>query len=406
MRKAIYSGTICASFFLLIGGWHLGFSGSKQYLDVAYIEFATVETGEFSQKVNGYGVLQSQNQRLISASATAIVDEILVKPGAQVSVDTVILTLKNPQLEIAMQEALDGLHNARSNKRKINLEQQRELLQQESELAQLQSQAEMATLKLEAQSPLVESGIISGMEAKQSFLEAKQLNERVSLEKRRLSTLKQVHQEQLLIQDDAILQAQSKFKVAKKQLEQLIVKAGLDGVLQKLGVTLGQSVTLGSELATVGSLTSLIAEIKVPQLQVNLVSVGSDAEVDTRHGLFTGKIVRIDPVVADGAVSVDIQMPEQLSADIRPMQMVDATIFGSSRSNVSSVIQPSGVTPDSQHQVFKFISDKQAVRVTVQFGQVSNNTIEVKSGLKPGDRIIINQGDINKETQVVELVES
>lgn len=402
--KIVYGIISVASLLLIISGWSMGFSGSKQYLNSQDVKLATVETGEFSQKVNGYGSLQSQNQRLITASTQAIVDEIKLKPGAVVEADTIILTLKNPNLENQMKQAMAELHNTKTNKRKMELEQQRELLQQESQLSQLKADTEMANLQLEAQASLVTSGIVSGMDAKRSKLKAKQLNERLALETRRLVKLEEVHKEHLLIQDDAIEQAKTKFDAAKYQLEQMVVRAGLSGVLQRMPLSLGQSVDMGDELALVGSLDSLIAEIKVPQLQASLVQVGSEAEIDTRHGLVTGQVLRIDPVVADGAVKVDIQLPDQLSEAIRPMQMVDAVIFGKSRNNVSSVLKPTGVSQGSQFNVFKLMNEHIATRISVQFGQTSNNNIEVISGLKPGDKIIVSSPEIGADVEQIQLV--
>lgn len=404
LNKVIYGGIVITSFSLLLGGWSMGFSGSKQYINIKDIKLATVETGEFSQKVNGYGSLQSQNQRLISASTQAIVDEIKLKPGAVVQKDSVLMTLKNPALENEMQQALANLHNSKTAKRKIRLEQQREVLQQESKLSQLKADAEMANLQVEAQATLVKSGTISSMHAKKSKLTAKQMNERLRLEQRRLMKLQEVHNEYLLIQDDAIAQSKIQFDAAKYQLEQLVVKAGLNGVLQRMPITLGQSVSMGDELALVGSLDALIAEIKVPQLQASLVQVGSEAEIDTRHGLVTGQVLRIDPVVADGAVKVVIQLPEKLSADIRPMQIVDAIIFGENRSNISSVQKPMGVAQGSQYQVFKLINEHIATRIQVQFGQISNHHIEVISGLTPGDKIIVSSLDIEPNVEQIQLV--
>jgi HlyD family secretion protein len=403
-NRLIYGGIILTSFVLLFSGWNMGFSGSKEYIDMNDIKIAMVETGEFSKKINGYGSLQSKNQRLITSSTQAIVDEIKLKPGAIVQKDTILLILKNPVLENKMQQALANLHNSKTTKRKIVLEQQREILLQESQLSQLKADTQMANLQVEAQSSLVESGVVSGMDAKRSELKAKQLKEQLSLEKKRLMKLEEVHKEYLRIQDDIIAQMEIQFNAAKSQLEQLVVKAGLKGILQTMSVTLGQSVTMGDKLALVGSTNELIAEIKVPQLQASLVRVGNDVEVDTRHGLVTGQVLRIDPVVVDGAVKVDVQLPKKLSAAIRPMQMVDATIFGKKRSNITSVQKPIGVTQDSQYQIFKLINEHLATRTEVKFGQISNNRIEVISGLNPGDNILIALPAVSADVNQIQLV--
>ncbi|WP_306520632.1 efflux RND transporter periplasmic adaptor subunit [Rheinheimera sp.] len=397
----VYSTVGGLSVLLLVSGWSIGFAGGLHYVSEASVSVATVQSGDFVQRVTGYGSLQSRNQRLLTASNVATVDEIKLRPGAVVEPDTILLTLKNPALEVAAQQALANLHNKRSNSRRLVLEQQREILEQSSHLAELKSDSELAALQVEAEAPLAAAGIISGMEAKRSRAKAIQLAERYQLEKQKLATLEQVHQQHLLIQQEDIQQAETELNNATSQLQQLVVRAGMKGVLQRLPVNLGQSVNVGDELALVGSLSPLVAEVKVPQMQVRLLQSGASAEVDTRHGIVTGQVVRIDPVVTDGAVQVDILLPEQLSSDIRPMQMVDARIHGQSRGQVSFVDRPAGVAEDALVELFKLDANQIASRVPVQFGKASGQQIEIVSGLVPGDRIVVS--DLQFDSSVSQL---
>lgn len=403
LSTLIYSAIGLLSALLLISGWAIGYAGGLHYINAASVSVATVQSGDFTQRVTGYGSLQSQNQRLLTASSMATVDEIKLRPGAVVEADSIILTLKNPGLEVAAQQALANLHNKRSNSRRLALEQQREILEQTSQLAELRSDAELAALQVEAEAPLAAAGIISGMDARRSRGKADQLAERYQLEQQKLTTLEKVHQQYLLIQQEDVQQAEAELQNATYQLQQLVVRAGLKGVIQRLSVNLGQSVNIGDELALVGSLSPLIAEVKVPQMQVRLLQVGASADVDTRHGIITGQVVRIDPVVADGAVQVDILLPEQLSADIRPMQMVDARIHGQSRGLVNFVDRPAGVAEDSRVELFKLDANQLGSLIPVQFGKASGQQIEIVSGLAPGDRIIINDLQLDSSVKLLKL---
>lgn len=405
LSTLVYSAIGLLSALLLISGWAIGYAAGLHYINAASVSVATVQSGDFTQRITGYGSLQSQNQRLLTASSMATVDEIKLRPGAVVEPDSIILTLKNPALEIAAQQALANLHNKRSNSRRLALEQQREILEQNSRLAELRSDSELATLQVEAEAPLAAAGIISGMDARRSLARANQLAERYQLEQQKLATLQQVHQQYLLIQQEDVQQAEAELNNATYQLQQLVVKAGLQGVLQRLPVSLGQSVNIGDELALVGSLSPLVAEVKVPQMQVRMLQVGAIAEVDTRHGIVTGQVVRIDPVVADGAVQVDILLPEQLSSDIRPMQMVDARIHGQNRGQINFVDRPAGVAEDSRVELFKLDANQIANRVPVQFGKASGQQIEIVSGLAPGDRIIINDLQLDSSIKLLKLTQ-
>lgn len=401
----IYSAITAVSLALLACGWSVGFAGGVHYLQADTVNIAVVQSGEFTQKVKGYGLLQSQNQRLITANSAAVVDEIKLRPGAVVSSDTVLLTLKNPTLETALQQANAMLHNSKTNKRKLALEQQRDILEQESRLAELKAETELALLQVDAQTSLAVSGVISGMELRKNELNAKQLKERYGLEQQKLQKLLQVHTEQLQLQDEAILQMEAELNAANYQLEQLEVRAGIAGVLQRLPVSLGQSINMGDELALVGSLTPLIAEVKVPQMQVSLLQHGAVADIDTRHGIVSGQVIRIDPVVADGAVQVDILLSGNLNTSIRPMQMVDASISGQSRGQTNFVDKPDRVSADTEFEVFKLDQTLQASKVKVQFGKVSGKRIEVISGLQPGDQIVLTDLAVDATVQRLQLLQ-
>jgi HlyD family secretion protein len=405
--KLIYQSLLGISLIMLISGWRLGYSDDAEVIARDSVTITKVETGDFSIKVEGYGSLQSVNKRLLTATSNAIVDKIKLKAGAVVNANTVILTLKNPDLASKLRLALAKLQNAKTTKRQINLEQQREMLNSESSLSELESETEIAMLQVEAERSLAKSGIVSGITAKKNELKAKQLRKRVALEKTKLSKLALMQTEALAIQDDLIAQAQAEFDVTKQMVEQLSVKAGIDGVIQRLSLNLGQSVSVGTELALIGSLSPLVAEIKVPQMQAHMVMTGMKAEINTVSGKILAQVVRVDPVVADGAVQVDIEFVASTNDGIKPMQLVDATIFAALQKNVNYLKTPTGINANSTAKLFKVTTDSQgiatAVQVDVEFGKASGQVIQVLSGLKAGDKIISSKLDLNKETTRIKL---
>ena len=401
--KVVYQLLVGISFLMLFSGWRLGFSDDAEVIARDIITTAKVESGDFSIKIEGYGSLQSLNKRLITATSSAVVDEIKLKAGAVVDVDTVILTLINPKLEGELRQALAKLQNTKTQKRQTVLKQQRELLNNESYLSDLESQVEIAMLQVEAERTLAHSGIISGISAKKNVLKAKQLKNRVTLEKNKLAKLTAMQKESLIIQDDFIAQAQEEFNITKQMVEQLSVKAGMKGVIKLLSLNLGQSVVAGSELALIGSLSPLIAEIKVPQLQAHMVNRGMEAEISTVNGQIRGEVVRVDPVVNNGAVQVDIEINSTLNNGVKPMQLVDATIFAQVQQGVDFIKTPIGAKANSTAFLFKLSEDNKANRIEVKFGKVSGQFIQVLSGLKPGDEIISSKLTLSDEIKQIKF---
>ena len=399
----VYQALTAVSLLLLVSGWSIGYSDSSEVISRSSISTAKVESGNFSVKIEGYGSLQSVNKRLLSATSNAIVDDIRLKAGAEVDTDTVILTLKNPELESQLRQDLAKLQNSKTQKRRLILQQQREMLNNESTLSQLEAEAEIAVLQVEAERTLAKSGVVSGISARKNELKARQLSKRVKLEKSKLAKLTAMQNEALAIQDDLIAQAQEEYNVTKAMVEQLSVRAGMKGVIQRLPLALGQSVTAGSELALIGSLSPLMAEVKVPQMQAHMVLNGLQAEISTVNGQIPGQVKRVDPVVSDGAVQVDIELAAGHYDAIKPMQLVDATILAEQQKNVYYLKTPPGVIENSSARLFKLSQDNKAARVEVKFGKISGQLIQVLSGLKAGDEIITSNLDIPAEITQIEL---
>jgi len=400
--KIIYQSLIGISVLMLISGWSLGYQDSAEVIALESVTITKVESGNFAIKVEGYGSLQSMNKRLLTATSNAVVDEIKLKAGAVVTADTVILVLKNPDLTAKLRQSLAKLQNVKTQKRQIILEQQREMLNNESNLSELESESEISMLQVEAERTLAKRGVVSGITAKKNELKAKQLQKRVVLEKSKITKLADMQKEALAIQDDFITQAQEEFDVTKQMLEQLWVKAGINGVIQRLSLNLGQSVTAGTELALIGSLSPLVAEIKVPQLQAYMVTMGMKAKINTVNGQLLGQVVRVDPVVIDGAVQIDIELSEN-NDSIKPMQLVDATIFAQVQENVNYLKTPMGVNENTTVKLFKFTEGNRAMQVEVKFGKASGQVIQVLSGLKAGDMVITSKLDLPKEIKKIKL---
>lgn len=403
--KWVYVGIFILSCLLLLSGWRMGFADARQYLPASLKKAAEVQQGQLAQQVTGYGKLHSLNKRILTASSDALVDQILVNPGDLIKPGSLIMLLKNPGLEETVAESLALLQNKKLSKRKALLEQQQEILTFESRLLEISSNAEIAKLQVEAQRPLMEQGIVSVLDFKRASLEASQLVKRENLEQTKLTKLLQVHKEHLQIFDEEISQTKARFDRAKSRLAALQVTSEIPGIVQSMDVKLGERVAVGDKLALVGSLSPLIAKIKVPQLQANTIHSGAKAEIDTRQGMIEGLVNRIDPIVKEGAVEVEIQLVGEQIETVRPLQLVEAVIWGESRGERMYVRQPENVMESGSAKVFKLTENNVARRVEVTFGMSSGGLIEVVSGLKAGDQIILSALQVNEDTHTVQFVQ-
>jgi HlyD family secretion protein len=197
-------------------------------------------------------------------------------------------------------------------------------------------------------------------------------------------------QAQLAAQQAKVEQLQALLELKRVQVNSLHVRAGIEGVLQYIAVEVGQQLAPGTNLARVANPKRLKAEIKIPETQAKDIQIGQKATVDTRNGIIAGHVMRIDPAVLNGTVTVDVALDEALPNGARPDLSVDGTIVLELLDDVLHVGRPAFGQEKNVVGIFKVLEDgRTAVRVQVRLGRSSVNSIEIVEGLKVGDQVIL-----------------
>lgn len=356
-----------------------------------------VQQGNLDITVQGYGELISAKQILLTSPSLATVREIILKPGAQVKADSVIVRLEDPVLVQKHEAARHALNTAQATLRQLELTNQRETIKEQGAQAELVALQKTATTKRQAEESLVASGVVAKLSFAQTVEDEKQLNYRVDLGKTGMKQLEQIHREALRIQEDQVEQMRADLAVTQTQLDRLTVRAGMDGVLQKLPVEMGQSLAPGAEVALVGSDSELAALIRVPQGQAQSVHLGNEAIIDTRREKIAGKVVRIVPIVANNTVEIEVALASIQGTSARPNLSVDGTIIGDRLDHVKYVRRPARVNPNTVAQVYSVGPDTdEAHPKKVRFGRLAGQYIEVLGGADVGDKLIVSDlSDLN-----------
>ena len=342
------------------------------------------------RQVRGTGTLVPEAIRWIPATTEGTVERIVIRPGADVTPDTVIVELRNPELEQTAIEAhlqLDA-GEARYRSRAVELDSQR--LSQQAALATVEAELTQTRLQLEADRELAGRGLVSDLTLKQSQARAQELETRYELEQERLQIETESVEAQLAVEQADVESLKTLWQLRLDQVADLKVRAGIAGVLQQVPLDEGQRVTTGTNLARVGDPSVLKAELRIAETQAKDIQIGQPAEIDTRNGVIPGHVVRIDPAVENGTVTVDVTLDGPLPKGARPDLTVDGTIELERLDDVIYVGRPVFGQEDSVVSLFRLdVEGDEAQRVTVGLGRASVNTIEVREGLTPGDRVVL-----------------
>ena len=359
-------------------------------VDKSTIWTDAVKRGEMVRRVRGPGTLVSEQIRWIAALTAGRVERILVEPGAEVDSATVLLLLSNPDVEIQALEAQRQLtaERARLVDLRTSLENQR--LAQEALVATVQAQYLEAQRTVRNNEELAEKGLISEIDLQNSRDRAEELETRLEIEQRRLEVMRDAVESQLGAQQAQVERLRSIAVFKENLVSSMSVVAGVSGVLAELPLEEGQWVRPGDNLARIVQPGRLKAELRIPETQARDVAVGQVSLIDTRNDTIRGRVVRIDPAVQGGTVTVDVRLEGSLPREARPDLSVDGTIEIERLSDVLYVGRPVYGQANSLVGLFKVVDNgSAAVRVTVRLGRSSVNTIEIVEGLVEGDEVIL-----------------
>src|SRR6266403_293436 len=366
----------------------------------------TVKHGPMLRQVRGIGSLIPSQEftRQIPAETEATVVRILKLPGSQVKADTILLEMSNPQVEQAAVDARLQLKAAEAEYQSLRVKLQSDLMNQKAGAATVTSDYTQAKLQADTDKALYDLGVISGLAYKNSKSRADELTTRNNIEGERLDINQKAIESQLAQQQARADQIRVLAELKQKQLDALNVRAGIEGVLVDLPLQVGQHVTPGSMLAKVVQPDHLIAELKVAETQARDVQIGQPAPVDTHNGTVSGSVMRVDPAVQNGTVTVDVKLTGELPKGARPDLSVDGTVDLERLGNVLYVGRPAFGQENSTISLFRLDpGGKGAVRVPVKVGRASVNSIQVVEGLHEGDTVILSDMSRSDNTDRIRL---
>jgi HlyD family secretion protein len=388
-RRILFaSGGVLALIVITVALSHL--KPAVPSVDRSTVWVDTVKRGPMVREVRGLGTLVPEEIRWIPANSEGRVEKIVVRPGTQVKADTVILELSSPELEQAAHDAESKLKAAEAEFTTLQAKLQRDLLDQESNTARVHSEYQQARIESDMNEQLKKNGLVAELQYKTSQVKAAELLNRDAIEEKRLNFARDSIEPQLASKQAEVDQVKAAAQLKLDQVEALHVKAGMNGVLQQMPVDVGQRVKIGDNLARVADPTKLKAEIKIAETQAKDVQIGEKTTIDTRNGVVTGHVTRVDPAVEQGTVKVDAQIDGELPRGARPDLTIDGTIELERLDDVIYVGRPAFGQENNTVSIFKLVSgSSEAVRTPVKLGRSSVNSIEIINGLQPGDQVIL-----------------
>jgi HlyD family secretion protein len=366
----------------------------------------TVRRGELNISVRGVGVLVPKDIRWIATNVQGRVERVLKKPGAKVKKGDLLMELSNPQLQQQLTEAQWELQalEAETQARKVSLES--DLLDQEIAVINEKLNLERAMLTLDAQKTLLDQGIVavSRIDHEEIKIDVTQFKKRGELEQKRLDKRQENKGAQIMANEARLNSMRKSVQLIQQQVDSLHVKATMDSIVQEMPMELGQQVNAGTNLAKLARNDLYIAELRIPEKQIQDVIIGQKVVLDTRSSKIQGLVQRIDPAVINNSVQIDVELIGTLPKEARPELTVDGIIEIMKIPDTLFVKRPMFANSFSQGSIYLLDNEgNNANKHDVKFGHMSTQYIQIEQGLKQGQSIIVSDASKWQQHQQIHI---
>jgi HlyD family secretion protein len=388
IKFAIYGVVILAA--LGAAGWKVSkLEPAAPTVERATVWIDSVKRGPIVIERKGLGKLTPEEILVIPSLQDGQIIKVLAKSGERVKPDTVLMVLINPDMELAANDLEWQVKQAEANYTDLKVRLQSQKFDQQAAVASSENALKQASLNKDKDEQLFKLQLQTELNVKLTVANWEQATNKFQTEKQKLDIMQDSTDAQLQSQKVQIDKLRATWERKKQQLTELTVRAGTDGVVQELSLQVGTHVASGTVVARVAQ-AKLKAELQIAETQAKDVLLGQKASIDTRNGIIPGHVIRKDPNVVNGTVTVDCALDGPLPSNAIPDLSVDGTVEIERLADVVYIGRPVFGQPDSSVSLFKLEPDgKGASRITVKLGRSSVNTIEVVSGLKVGDQVIL-----------------
>jgi multidrug efflux pump subunit AcrA (membrane-fusion protein) len=350
----------------------------------------TVQRGPMVREVRGPGTLAPESPTFISAVTSGRVDRVILRPGAKVEPGTVLIQMSNPDVELQALSADQQVSAAEAALVNLRTSLENQKLSQEGLVAQTRSDFLDAQRTAMAAESLATRGLIASFDLTRARDKVGELSSRLDIEQRRLAVIAGSVDSQIVLQRGQVEKLRAIAQFQRGRVASMNVVAGAAGTLQDLSLEAGQWVQAGQQLAEVVQPSRLKAVLRIAETQAAEVAPLQAADIDTRNGIVKGHVLRSDPQAQNGTVAVEVTLDGALPQGARPDLSIEGTITIERLASVLHVGRPAYGQSNSTVGLFKLVQGgRYAVRVNVQLGRSSVNSVEVVGGLNQGDQVIL-----------------
>ncbi len=350
---------------------------------------SSVSQGQFEDFIPVRGSVEPLTSIFLDSVEGGRVERRFAEAGQFVKAGQPLLELTNTdlQLEVISREAqvieqLNQLRTVELNLEISRLSNRQSLVEVEYKLVQLKR-------TLDRRAELIKTKAISQAQYDEAQDEYTYLQRRRDVLKETQTVTDRLRDEQFGKLKESTGKLQENLEFARRNLDNLIVKAPVDGQLTSLEAEVGQNKTRGERLGRIDRMDGFKVVAQVDEFYLPRLVTGQTAEAAIGSGNYVLRVAKIFPQVRDGQFRVELEFANDTPKDIRPGQSLQLRLkLGDT---TTALLIPNGAFYQDTGGAWLFVvgSDgKYATKRNVQLGRRNAQVIEVKSGLDKGERVV------------------
>lgn len=385
-RRALWIGgalALAAGAALLLSSW----GDSEHSVSASRLRIAEVGRGTLVRDASVNGRVVAAVSPTLFSTAPATVN-LKVAAGDTVKRGDVLAVLESPDLS-------DALKREQSNWEQLKAEVARQQILSRKQKLLAQREADVAEIdRLSAQRTLerYESVAQVGVIAKIDYQKAKDALNSAGIRAKHASQAANLEGDDVALairtKSNELERARLSMANAQRRVDELTVRAPVDGFIGTLNVQNRMVVAANAPLMTLVDLSRLEVELEVPETYVSDMGIGMTAEIALPAGTASGKLVALSPEVVKNQVLARVRFDGNQPQGLRQSQRVTARLLIEEKPNVVMVARGPFVESEGGRFAYR-VQDGIAVRTPIQLGATSLSSVEIIKGLNPGDKVVV-----------------
>ncbi|WP_299157690.1 HlyD family efflux transporter periplasmic adaptor subunit [uncultured Tenacibaculum sp.] len=368
------------------------------------ISIRKVSSGDFEDVVLFNSTVEPKTSVLVNVIQGGSVAEIFVESGQTIKKGTPLLKVYNPNAELnyltqetAIVEQINNLRNIR-----VNIKNQQLTLDQQ--LLSIDNDFKNAKRQYDLDKKLFDKGVVAKNDYQKTAQQFQFQKERNNVIKLSVKEEKKSRDTQLFRINTSITNMQKSLELLRKNKENFIVKAPVNGLLSSFNPILGESYNQGQPIGKIDVLNGYKLMAKVDEYYIAKLNEGIQGNVAINTKTYEIELSKIHPEVINGQFQIELQFKkDSLPKDIKRGMSLKSKVFLSNNSKALLISKGQFYHSTNGKWVFVLNSENKAVKRTIKIGRENPFYYEVLDGLKEGDKVITSNYDDFKNVEEINI---